>query len=131
LHSWQFQGLLLTKKEFQTYHSEFDLNYTQYDYQERENAGSKYINWYNEHFTATQAAELASQFRQESYTSNKLHLSGLLSLMIGTMNHPDYSFESNWKTLFKDFNFNFIEHTVRTNFVEDYKKKLLQIVNNQ
>jgi hypothetical protein len=131
LHSWQFQGLLLTKKEFQTYNSEFDLNYSKYDYHEKASSGSKYIDWYNQHFTANQASDLASKFRQESYASDALHLSGLLSLTIGTMNHPEYSFESNWKTLFKDFNFNFIEHTVRINFVNDYKKKLLQILNNR
>jgi radical SAM superfamily enzyme YgiQ (UPF0313 family) len=131
LHSWQFQGLLLTKKEFQTYNSEFDLNYLKYDYQEQESSGSKYINWRNQYFTAARASELAAQFRQESYVSDKLHLSGLLSLIISTMNHPAYNFESNWKTLFKDFDFNFIEHTIRINFVADYKKKLLQIVSDQ
>lgn len=128
LHSWQFQSLLLTKKEFQTYNSEFDINYSSYGYKDQGSEGLKYINWYNEYFTAEKASNLVAKFRQESYTSNSLHLAGMISMIIGTMNDPNYSFESNWRTLFKDFNFNFVEHTLRKNFIKEYKIKLLQII---
>lgn len=130
LHSWQFQGLILTKKEFQTYHSEFDTNYSSYGYIDQGSDHLKHINWRNQFFTATRASELAAQFRQESYTSNTLHVAGMLSMIIGTMNDSKYSFESNWQTLFKNFNFHFVEHTLRTNFVQEYKTKLLKLVRN-
>lgn len=130
LHSWQFQGLILTKKEFQTYHSEFDKNYSSYGYIDQGSEGLKYINWHNQYFTAARASELAAQFRQESYTSDTLHVAGMLSMLIGTMNHSKYRFESNWQTLFKNFDFHFVEHTLRTNFVQEYKVKLLQLVRN-
>jgi hypothetical protein len=131
LHSWQFQGLILTKKEFQTYNSEFDLNYLNYGFQDQGSEGCKYVNWINPYFTAETAQQLAAKFRQESYSSENLHLAGMLSMIISTMNHPQYSFESNSKTLFKDFDFNFVEHILRVNFIKEYKDKLYTLVKNK
>lgn len=131
LHSWQFQGLILTKKEFQTYHSEFDINYPKYGYVDQGSEGSKYVNWRNPYFDAQSASELAAQFRQESYQSNNLHVAGMLSMTIATMNYTQFSFESTCKTLFKDFNFNFVEQNLRINFIKEYKRKLLDIVSEK
>lgn len=129
LHSWQFHALHIIKKQYATYHSDIDLNYTDYGYTELADGENPIlINWQNKHMNFSRAYELTNQFMQDSQISNNFHIQGLLALSIASMQNPKYQFDQIRKSVWNDFNFNDIEENVRKQFIEDYKTKLFQII---
>lgn len=129
LHSWQFHGLHISKKQYATYHSDIDLNYQQYGYTELENsADNKFLNWQNNHMNFSRAVNLADQFMQQSQSSDNFHVQGLLALTVATMNHSNYTFDSIHQTPFNKFNFYDIEENVRKQFIRQYKDQLLTLI---
>jgi hypothetical protein len=142
LHSWIFHPFRIYRKDLISYSSDIIKNYESYGYSEDVESNSnvsphvqysmtfdKIINWKNKNTTYERVIKLSNFIMNESFQSDKLHITGQFAISIASMNHPNYTFDSVRNTLFKDFDFHDIEENVRKQFIEQYKQNLFSIIN--
>jgi hypothetical protein len=125
LNSWRFHGLLIATPDGASFESEFTANYPKYGYENQGILDSIWINWKNEFMDASKARELANQFNYESRLNDAFALEGNLCMPLTTMG---YDFNKLRTTKWKEFDFNNVEYNVRPKFIEEYKKKLIDII---
>ena len=128
LNSWYFRPLAITKKFAVTFYSEFDLNYKSYGYEEIDDSEPFNINWRNEHFTWKEVNELTNELTAKSVKADTFYIAGHDIFSIVSLN---YKVEDLINVKYKDFNWKRISLIELPNFIEIYKKTLLQLVKDR
>lgn len=127
LHSWIFHSLYIEEESQRTFSSDFARNYQQYGYTKTGNISPELIEWENEYMNSTKAAELVSNFMQQSRNSENFKLENRLAFQLTTMG---YNLDELLATPWSNFDFNNCEHNIRPQFVNDYKTKLLSLISD-
>jgi hypothetical protein len=127
LHSWQFNPLWLLRPQYAFNITDIEKNFDQYGYSDQGSIG-KFMDWKNKHYNFTSAAEQVKDIMQSSHDNDNLHLTGLFSIALASMNDKKLSFDTTRHTTFKNFNFNYVESVARLQFLQEYKQKLFEIV---
>jgi Radical SAM superfamily len=126
LHSWISHGLHMYNTNQSTYVSEFEKNFAEYGYIDTgTDKESKSRNWKNSFTNNLEVSSLAKTFNDESRQLPIFMLPGHDALALSTYG-GDFDILRN--TPYHQIDFYDIEHTVKPNFDKEYKKQLLNLV---
>jgi hypothetical protein len=125
LHSFRFAGLWLDRDNRVNWISEFSKNYFDYGYSvlSSENDDVYGMKWTNKYMDRDKAIELANNFNQEAYITDHYQLPGQI---VWALFNYGYSIEYLFNLKYKDINWNKIETEDKPNFMQNYKKQLIE-----
>jgi hypothetical protein len=127
LDSWKWYGLKLFNTSKITFNSELSQNLLKYGYVDLgSDPESIFVNWGNEYTNNTEANDLAFDFMEQGMSSGRITLSGEASLYLSDIGYKDFSTLT--KIPHRDIEWNYIEYTVKPNFVNNYKQQLIKLI---
>lgn len=122
--SWILTSLAIPKLGYAHYTSEMTRDYAKFGY---EDIGTPenypFINWKNSHTDYKQVTSLSSSYMEQSRQSEYFKLSGDYAMYL--INYG-LDFSEIMKMARKDIDWNYIIETLRVNFLNEYKKLLLE-----
>jgi hypothetical protein len=132
LHSWHVGPLYIFLNS--GFPSDMELNWQKYGYVDAgkqsefgANLSPSLLNWSNEHTTLEYTTNLCKEVMTESYNSQSMHLSGLMSMSVAGLGNSELSFEKNAQLIQSQVNFGSIEKEFFSH-VAEYKHQLLHLV---
>lgn len=140
LHSWRFNPLEIQKHHHKfAYLSEFDKNWRQYGYRDTEAElesygdsgvikGSPGMVWANQHMTYLDAVAMTEHFTTASRNSSDYKLTGMFVWELSTLG---FDYKDLIGVAWKDFDWHKVESDIRPRFINEYKRKLLELVKTQ
>ena len=126
LHSWISSGMQMYNTGKSVYLSDMEKNFTEYGYvDDNTSKESESRNWKNKFTNSDEVQALATRFNNESRQLPFFMLPGHDALAISTYG---FDFDELRFTPFSQFDFGNIEHVVKPNFDKEYKKRLLNLI---
>ena len=128
LDTWSLRPMVLFKPGTVTFTSSFEDNMEKHGYSVEKETDDYYIHWKNENFTFIQAYNLSNELMKKSFQSANYKLDGHLVFQYVELGYDIFEL---MKINFREWDFHKIAKEDHPNFIDTYKRIMLELIHEQ